>query len=381
LSRARAIAAALGLLAAVPAEGRDGVAPGAVERPGGPAAPGAVEHPDGAVLFAGYCAVCHGEDGRGGPGRALFSLPMPDFTDCAFASREPDADWLAVVHEGGPARGFSEVMPAHRGRLTLAEIRAILDHLRTRCDDPRWPRGELNLPRPLVTEKAFPEDEAVVTTFARANRDGDVTTELLFEKRLGPRGQLEISFPLRAREEPGGGWRAGGGDLGLGGKLAVFHDLERGAIAAVGGEILLPTGDEDRGLGRGSVVFEPYVAWGQLLPAGAFVQLQALGEIPTDRDLADELQLRGALGASFTPRPFGRVISPMLEVIGTFAFDGGTTTDVDLVPQVQIPLSRRQHLRLDVGVRLPLTRRGERATSVGVYLLWDWFDGGLLEGW
>lgn len=46
----------------------------------------------------------------------------------------------------------------------------------------RWPRGELNLPLPLVTGKAFPEDEAV---FRVAVHDGDVTTRAVYERRFG----------------------------------------------------------------------------------------------------------------------------------------------------------------------------------------------------
>jgi hypothetical protein len=33
------------------------------------------------------------------------------------------------------------------------------------------------------------------------------------------------------------------------------------------------------------------------------------------------------------------------------------------------------------GVRVPITRRSERPTELVFYLLWDWFDGGVLEGW
>ena len=49
--------------------------------------------------------------------------------------------------------------------------------------DGRWPRGELNLPRPLVTAKAFPEDEIVVST---ASQSGSVVTKLIYERRFGP---------------------------------------------------------------------------------------------------------------------------------------------------------------------------------------------------
>ena len=57
----------------------------------------------GQQLYQAACAACHGSDGRGAT-QAMTGLetPLPDFTDCRFASREPSADWMAVVHEGGP---------------------------------------------------------------------------------------------------------------------------------------------------------------------------------------------------------------------------------------------------------------------------------------
>ena len=58
------------------------------------------------------------------------------------------------------------------GTYSEEELRLAVQHLRTFCADRRWPRGELNLPRPLVTAKAFPEDEMVVDT---AGQSGSVT--------------------------------------------------------------------------------------------------------------------------------------------------------------------------------------------------------------
>jgi hypothetical protein len=52
-----------------------------------------------------------------------------------------------------------------------------------------------------------------------------------------------------------------------------------------------------------------------------------------------------------------------------------------VLPQVQVSLSTRQHVLLNIGVRAPISQRSERRTSVLVYLLWDWFDGGFLSGW
>ena len=49
----------------------------------------------GAELYMAACAACHGDDGMGVPASTLgFDTPVPDFSDCSFASREPDGDWL-----------------------------------------------------------------------------------------------------------------------------------------------------------------------------------------------------------------------------------------------------------------------------------------------
>ena len=114
---------------------------------------------EGRALYQSACAACHGTDGRGNtPSTVGFDTPIPDFTDCSFATPEPDADWLAVMHEGGPARAFDRRMPAFGEAVAAAQLQQILDYTRTFCTDPAWPRGELNLPRALVTEKAFPEN-------------------------------------------------------------------------------------------------------------------------------------------------------------------------------------------------------------------------------
>ena len=47
-----------------------------------------------------------------------------------------------------------------------------MGYIRSLCTDDNWPRGELNLPRALLTEKAYPEDEWVVEAGADLEGDG-----------------------------------------------------------------------------------------------------------------------------------------------------------------------------------------------------------------
>src|SRR5690606_36904275 len=181
-----------------------------------------------AEIYTAACAACHGTDGRGTtPTLLAFDIPVPDFTDCSFSTVEPDGDWMAVSHDGGPARAFDRRMPAFGDALTDDELQRALDHIRAFCRNPAWPRGELNMPRPLVTEKAFPENEAVWTTAVTATGRGGVGNELLYEQRLGARSQYEVVVPLEMQESDAGGWTRGLGDVAFAVKHVLMHSLDR----------------------------------------------------------------------------------------------------------------------------------------------------------
>jgi hypothetical protein len=316
-----------------------------------------------------------------------FEDPLPDFTDSGFASREPDWDWVGVASEGGPSRGFSEMMPAFGGVLTIDELEIVVGYIKGFSTNTDWPRGELNLPRPLVTGKAYPEDEAVITSQVNTDGPGRIANFLTYEKRFGPRNQWEVVIPfgwLGVPEESDPAkrsqWSSAVGDVRLSLKRAFHHG--RDSIVSVAGEIILPTGDDERGFGRGTAVFEPYLAWGQILPADFFLQTQVGLELTFDKDKADnEALLRAALGWTKQSGQFGRAWSPMLEVLVGRDLVAGEDFIFDLVPQMQVTLNKRQHVMLNVGVRTPLNKRDERDTQVIFYVLWDWFDGMLFEGW
>jgi hypothetical protein len=332
----------------------------------------------GEAVYRAACAACHGPDGRGAPQSEVgFDVPLPDFGDCSFASREPSADWFAISHDGGPARAFDRRMPAFGQTLSQAQIEMAVAHLKKFCGDASWPAGELNLPRALVTEKAFPEDEAVLSTTVAS---GTFVNELLYERRIGARTQYEVKVPIAA-EQGDSGWHQGLGDVALALKHAFHHSLQRGRIFSAAAEVIFPTGKEHEGLGKGVTVFEPFATFGQMLPADTFIQAQAGFEIPLARARTNEFFWRGVLGKSFVEGRFGRTWSPMMEVLGAKELADDEPVLWDVVPQVQVTLSRRQHIMFNVGVRIPANHRDSRRTQVLTYFLWDWFDGGLFDGW
>jgi mono/diheme cytochrome c family protein len=338
---------------------------------------------EGRQIYRAACAACHGPDGRGQPRATVgFDTPLPDFTDCSFSTPEPDADWIAIVHAGGPIRAFDRKMPAFGDALSEPEIQRTIAYIRSLCGSRAWPRGELNLPRPLVTEKAFPENETVLTTTIGTGGSSSVGNVLLYEQRLGARSQFELSLPLDFQQDAAGSWHAGLGDAAVAFKRVLFHSLDAGTIVSGGAEVVLPTGKEHLGLGTGTTVFEPFVAIGQILPGDGFIQFQGGIELPADRDRAgNEAFWRAAVGRTISQGRFGRSWSPMIEVVGSRDLEGDEPALWDIVPQVQVTLSRRQHIMISAGVRVPINDRGARDVQVLTYFLWDWFDGGLLDGW
>jgi hypothetical protein len=122
--------------------------------------------------------------------------------------------------------------------------------------------------------------------------------------------------------------------------------------------------------------------FGKSLPSDGFLQFHAGVEAPADPDAANtEVYWRTALGKTYMKGRWGRSWSPMVELLAAKEIASGAETEWDVVPQLQISLSGLQHVLLGVGMRVPVNARESRSGAAVVYLLWDWFDGGLFSNW
>ena len=156
---------------------------------------------------------------------------FPDFTDCPTTTPEQDIQWKAIITNGGKTRGFVDIMPSFREALNEKQVDMVLGHLRTLCTDPKWPRGEFNLPRPLYTEKAYPENETVLTN---GTGKGYYNSNLIYEKRFGTRTNMEFVLPFSFVRSTAVNnvrqWYGGISDVGVEFKQVIYANNKSGSL-------------------------------------------------------------------------------------------------------------------------------------------------------
>jgi len=346
----------------------------------------------GQDVYNAACISCHGARGNGADPTNLGFDPLPpDFTDCAFTSREMSNDWVGIAWGGGPMKSFSPMMPAFGDALSRAQLEAVVAHVKGFCPEKKWPPGEFNLPKALYTGKAFPENEVAWSVSSTLSEPVSIGGKFVVAKRVGARHQIEGAIPFEVKQiettdangQVDTRWGEGAGDIAVAWKSVMWFSPVAGNIGSVTLDVFFPTGDEADEISDGIFAFEPAFAFGQIIPHVGFLQLQGGAELSTNTDKKSHgVFWRGAFGHTFRRGGFGRAVSPMIEVLGgTELGQAQTVVDWDIVPGIQIALSKRQHIRFGTGVLIPLTDFEERQMEVKAYLVWDWYDGGFTEGW
>lgn len=332
-------------------------------------------------MWKEWCARCHAQDGSGKVNEPTIIVEPMDFTECKIASAEPDADWELAIAQGGPAVGLSSQMPAFGDSLSPDQVHAFVEYIRGFCAEPGWPHGNMNFPRPIFTEKAFPENEFIIlpviihrtaevvvqggTRFPSDTSLTDVEFRAIYERRLGRRGMWEVTVPLASHDTFGFARRHGIGDIEIAGKYVVSANAARSQILSVGLEVALPTGSEVRGLGHGTTVFEPFLAAGALWRS-VYLQGQAKYEVPRNSTKADRAFVYNLYAGRDTSG------APSTWTLGVEV--NGENEELALTPQIRKGLTKTGALGAAIGVRVPINERHAQGTRVVGYLLWEYLD-------
>lgn len=98
-------------------------------------APRADKVAKGEVLYARYCAECHGTDLKGSPTwkepLADGSLPPPPHDDSGHTWHHPDRQLIEIIQNGGDPN-YNSKMPAFGDRLSEDEVVSILEFLKSK---------------------------------------------------------------------------------------------------------------------------------------------------------------------------------------------------------------------------------------------------------
>ena len=328
-------------------------------------------------MWDAWCARCHAKDGSGKVSEPTVTVVPMDFTECKVTTPEPDADWERATAKGGPAVGLSPQMPAFEDSLTPQQITAFVSHMRGFCKEPRWPSGNANFPRPIITEKAFPENELVILpAIAHYPEDAapsitDGMFKAVYERRIGRRSMVEIGVPLVTTntfiERT-----SGLGDIDVAFKHAVYSAGPR--IVSLGMEVSMPTGDRFKDHGSGTFTFEPFLAGGAML-RDWYLQTQVKAEFPEDRHRADQAFVYNAyLGRDTSAAPEHVDDRRRAEWRSGFPLDGPTSSVLALTPQVRKGLTGTGALAASFGVMLPVNKREEQGVRWVGYLLWEYLE-------
>ena len=90
------------------------------------------EQRQGRHLYAKYCAVCHGTEGKGDGFNAFNLDPRPrDFTDVRFMDAMSDARLMETIIQGGRGVNRSVLMPSWGGRLSTSEVTYVTAYIRS----------------------------------------------------------------------------------------------------------------------------------------------------------------------------------------------------------------------------------------------------------
>ncbi len=215
----------------------------------------------------------------------------------------------------------------------------------------------VSLSHPIVIESPLPETKLRLDyTFADAGDDREHTVTAEAEYAFTREFSVELVLPYTFLDPDEGDSADRLNDAAVALKLATYGLVDRNLFPAVGVEVVLPTGDEERGIGSDHVVeLEPFVRVGYWRSQFELIGALSIG-IPlnqTDEE-RDEEDFVLAYGASFLYHVRDDV-QALVELHGESVFGDEDASALYVSPGVTFQPFTEKSISLGLGVSLPLT--------------------------
>ena len=233
------------------------------------------------------------------------------------------------------------MMPAFGDELTEAQIVLVIDHVRTFCAERGWPRGDLNLPRPFVTEKAFPENEAVLTTTDCSR------PRALVRQSVSVRASRRPARPIRGvravRPAPVGSrmhGRPASGTSAPRTSTCCSTACRAGRSCPRAGRSRCRQAASRKVSGRESRCSRRSAPSARCFRATDFSTPTPASKCrPTQRGPRRKHSGGSRSARASWQHRWGRAWSPMVEILGARELEDGSEAEWDVLPQVQVSLS------------------------------------------
>ena len=146
-----------------------------------------------------------------------------------------------------------------------------------------------------------------------------------------------------------------------------------------GFEFSLPTGNEAKGFGKGTVVLTPYITGAKGIGEKIELQGSVKIEAPVNKSKGNPELIYGISSTLILPEG-ERGIFPGIELLGIKNL-GSSEHMISLVPKIYIALTKRGHLAISIGREIPIYGGTPFKYRYVGFILWDYVDGGIFSGW
>ena len=278
--------------------------------------------------------------------RLALALPLPLAPTAASFAQPPVADHAAPTHE--PPGIDKAHRHAHPG---------------------------VDLAHPIVGESPLPETHFKLryefADLAAGDGDREHTVAAEIEYALSQEFSIEAVLPYTFLDGGGDGVLASADHLSnaeVSFKLASYRWVDRDVLPAVGVSVVLPTGDEERGIGSDHVLeLEPFArvgVWHEpfefITGATLGVPVNRMGQERAEEDLVVAYHLSALYHAASS-------VQLLVEVHGESAFgDAADEHTVYVSPGLMIQPFHDKSISLGAGVSLPLTSDREFDYAINV---------------